>query len=543
MNFRGDKKSGKPSMSVQSIDPPAAATPLWRSSWGLLLVFASVALLSLWPFWDGLHQLWIWWETSPDDDFGILIPPVACFLVWQQKDRLERIPFTGSWWGPALTLLGGALLFLGQFATIMTLVQYAYVITLYGIALSFLGWAAFRLIAGPLLVLWFMIPLPQFVMANLSTTLQLLSSKIGVFFIRLLDISVYLEGNVIDLGGYKLQVAEACSGLRYLFPLMTLGFLIAYFYKGALWKRVVLFLSSIPITVAMNSLRIGIIGVTVDHWGVRMAEGFLHAFQGWMIFMLSTALIVAEMVALNRVGHERGTWRELFGVEFPARSPTGASVQKRRLPMSFLVTSALIAGFVVMATLMPRPAEVVPDRTPFVQFPMAFGAWRGQRQSLEAVYSDQLQLDDYLLADFAGRDGVVNVYIPWYKSQRKGEAVHSPRSCLPGGGWQMHGFGQRELLGVSINGKPLRVNRVVIELGNQRELVYYWFQQRGRIIDNEFAVKWYLFWDAITKHRTDGAMVRLITALPATESEAGADRRLIDFASQIAPDLLRYVPH
>ena len=127
-----------------------------------------------------------------------------------------------------------------------------------------------------------MIPLPEFVLANLSTRLQLLSSQLGVAFIRLFDISVFVEGNVIDLGGYKLQVAEACSGLRYLFPLMTLGFLMACFYKGARWKRVVLFLSSIPITVLMNSIRIGIIGVTVERWGIRMAEGFLHDFRaGW----------------------------------------------------------------------------------------------------------------------------------------------------------------------------------------------------------------------------------------------------------------------
>jgi EpsI family protein len=101
---------------------------------------------------------------------------------------------------------------------------------------------------------------------------------------------------------------------------------------------------------------------------------------------------------------------------------------------------------------------------------------------------------------------VVNLYIAYYNSQRKGEAVHSPRSCLPGGGWQMRDFGQRsELPGVPVDGQPLRVNRTLIELGNQRELVYYWFQQRGRVIDNEFAVKWYLFWDALTRHRTDGA--------------------------------------
>ena len=293
-------------MSVRSIDRPSSATAVWRSSRGLWLVTAAVGLLSLCPFWDGLQQLWMWWQASPDDNFGMLIPPIAAFLVWQQKDRLERIAFTGSWWGLLVILLGGALLFLGQLGTIFALVQYASVVTLCGVALSFLGWPAFRIIAIPLMTLLFMVPFPQFVMANLSTALQLLSSEIGVYLMRLADISVFLEGNVIDLGGYKLEVAEACSGLRYLFPLMTLGFLIAYFYKGALWKRIVLFLSSIPITVLMNSVRIGIIGVTVEHWGVRMAEGFLHEFQGWMIFMVSTALIVLEMIALNRVGHVSG---------------------------------------------------------------------------------------------------------------------------------------------------------------------------------------------------------------------------------------------
>jgi EpsI family protein len=89
----------------------------------------------------------------------------------------------------------------------------------------------------------------------------------------------------------------------------------------------------------------------------------------------------------------------------------------------------------------------------------------------------------------------------------------------------------------------LRVNRAIVELGNQRDLVYYWFQQRGRIIDSEFAVKWYLFWDAVTRHRTDGAMVRLITALPPSGDESEADRRLTGFTSRMAPELPHYTPN
>ena len=105
----------------------------------------------------------------------------------------------------------------------------------------------------PLFFLVFMIPLPNFLLNNLSTKLQLISSELGVAVIRLFDISVYLEGNVIDLGVYKLQVVEACSGLNYLFPLMSLSFIMADLYKAPFWKRAIVFLSSIPITIIMNS--------------------------------------------------------------------------------------------------------------------------------------------------------------------------------------------------------------------------------------------------------------------------------------------------
>jgi exosortase D (VPLPA-CTERM-specific) len=531
-------------MSLESIDVRAATTPIWRLPWGLTLVAAVVGLLSLWPFWDGLSRMWGWWIDSPEYSHGLLIPPVAAFLMWQQKDRLERVPFTGSWLGVPLILLGGAFLVVGQLGTVYTIVQYAYILTLYGLVLSFLGRAAFRLVAVPLLILLFMIPLPEFVLANLSTKLQLVSSQLGVFVIRLFGISVFVEGNVIDLGGYKLQVAEACSGLRYLFPLMTLGFLMAYFYKGALWKRMVLFFSSIPITVLMNSIRVGVIGVTVEHWGIAMAEGFLHEFQGWMVFMISTAMMLGEIAVLNRFGYEQGNWRQLFGIEFPAPTPRGSSIRERRVPASFIAGGLILIGFVAITIALPRPAEIFPQRAAFADFPMELGAWHAHRDSLEAIYSDALKLDDYVLADYVNPSGeVVNLYISYYNSQRKGEAVHSPRSCLPGGGWQMRDFGQRRVANVSINGRPLRVNRTLIELGNQRQLVYYWFQQRGRVITNEFAVKWYLFWDALTLHRTDGAMVRIITALPPTGTEAEADRRLGDLVSRIAPDIARFVPN
>src|SRR5262249_54456539 len=154
-----------------------------------------------------------------------------------------------------------------------------------------------------------------------------------------------------------------------------------------------------------------------------------------------------------------------------------------------------------------------------------------------------LKLDDYVLADFVhdGVDGAavpsalpgagvpVNLYVAYYASQRTGQSAHSPRSCLPGGGWNILDFGQHEVPGVAGNGSPLHVNRAVVQYGADRQLVYYWFQERGRNITNEYLVKWYLVEDALLRNRTDGALVRLITPLRTNEPVSAADDRLAQF--------------
>jgi exosortase D (VPLPA-CTERM-specific) len=517
--------------------PVFSLTPL---AWILLAGALAAAVL---PIKTGLGQVLGSLLGSPEYSHGMIIPFVAAFLVWQRRDQIERIPFTGSWAGLLLALFGAGLGAIGKLSTIFTVEHYSVIVTLFGLLLSLTGWRVFRMLWVPLLILLFMVPLPDFLYQNFSAQLQLLSSKIGVWFIRFVGISVYLEGNVIDLGTYKLQVAEACSGLRYLFPLMTIGFLIAYFFKAAFWKRALLFISSIPITILMNSFRIGTIGVMVEHWGVQMAEGFLHEFQGWVVFMASGAIMVLEMMLLARVGAGRRPWRELFGLEFPAPTPKFPPTVARPVPISLYASALVLLVVAGISLSLPERAESIPPRKSFAEYPTTLGPWTGRRETLESVYLDQLMLDDYLLADFVReQEPPINYYIAWYDSQRAGRSAHSPRSCLPGGGWQIQSLTQRVLPGIRIGRETLRVNRVLIQLGAQQELVYYWFQQRGRMITNEYVVKWYLFWDALTRNRTDGALVRLVVALPPGAPPSAADRELAQFAAAAAITLARYLP-
>lgn len=518
-------------------------TPVWKGSqlWWLSLIGLTAVVLVM--FHDGILQLLRVWDHKEEYSYGYIIPAITAFLIWQRKDKLEQLAFSGSWAGVILLCLGLALFVLGDLAGLFLLVQYALLLVLAGLAWALTGPRGFRLIVVPLALLAFMIPLPQFFLTEISTRLQLLSSQLGVAFIRLFGISVFLEGNVIDLGVMKLQVVEACSGLRYLFPLMTLGFIAAYFFSGAFWKKAVIFLSTIPITVLMNSLRIGAIGITVEYWGRGMAEGFLHDFEGWAVFMACTAVLVGEMWLLARIGAERRPLREVFGLDFPAPTPKEAPVQARAWPRPFVVAAALAIFAAGLSLGLPKRVDAPPPRQDFQSFPMSLGQWQGKSDRIEQVYLDELKLDDYLMADYVSPDKLpINLYVAYYASQRKGQAAHSPRTCIPGGGWKISSLTQYTIPDVATAAGPLRVNRAVIELGETKQLVYYWFDERGRILTNEYLVKWYIFWDALTRNRTDGALIRLTVPVPPGMELAEADKRLAAFVRTVGPLLPKYVP-
>jgi exosortase D (VPLPA-CTERM-specific) len=398
-----------------------------------------------------------------------------------------------------LILFGGFLFFLGAVATTHTLSQYGLVVTLLGVALTLLGWRGFRIVMVPLALLFFMVPLPPFIYNTLSTKLQLISSQLGVEVIRWFGISVYLEGNVIDLGSYKLQVVEACSGLRYLFPLASLSFLAAYLYRERFWKRAVVFLSSVPITVFMNSFRIGVIGMLVEYGGPEQAEGFLHYFEGWVVFMACIAILLLEMAVLSRIGPETVA-SQAFSIEFPAipRMSEGKHGRSSRYPGRFRCRFAGMRG---VQSVCAGARECDSGAAGIRRVPLKMADWKGTTGTLEENILESLKTEDYIISDYVnGKGGMVNFYVAYYADQGAGSAAHSPRACIPGGGWLIKELTVKTLDGIEFEGKPLKVNRLLIKKGDYSQVVYYWFQQRGRDI-TRMAVKWFLFWDAMTRNR------------------------------------------
>lgn len=481
------------------------------------------------------------WSVQEEYSHGFLIPAISVWMLWTRRVALAESLGSPSWVGLLVGAFAGAIHILGELSALSTLSQIGMILALFGVSLCIGGVALLRVTFLPIAFLAFAVPLPYFLDSTLSWRLQLLSSQLGVAFIRLFDVPVYLEGNVIDLGTFKLQVVEACSGLRYLYPLLSLSFLIAWLFQGPLWQRGILFLSAIPIAILMNSVRLLLVAVLVDRWGLDQAEGPLHLFEGWILFITCAAMLMGQGYVFARFG-QRKPFSEVFRPTAPQPSKSQRGKPTSKTYAYILAYLALLCATALASTAVAARQELIPERTPFVQFPSTLGTWRGRTSSLEPQIEHFLGLTDYVLSDYTRADARgVNLYVAYYASQRKGVSPHSPQVCIPGAGWQIVDFERTSYVDPE-RGISMPLNRVMIARGGQKQIVYYWFEQRGRRVANEYSSKWQLLADAVYLNRTDGALVRLTTPLYPGETEQDGDKRLRGFTREFLPEITRFLP-
>ncbi len=511
-----------------------------------LFWFVLLVVVGLPVYWLGLKSLGTAWAT-PEYSHGPLIPLISLYLYLRELRMHPPAPAgTPTNRLPGILLVFAALIFgiFGNLVRIPDVVTYAFILWVGGVMLTSMGWHQGRLHWKPVLHLIFMLPLPQFVYWQLTIFLQLVSSELGVWFVQMAGIPVFLEGNVIDLGVYKLQVAEACSGLRYLFPILSFSYLFSILYRGPLWHKAVLLLMAAPLTVFMNSFRIGMIGILVNSYGIEQAEGFLHFFEGWVIFGACVGILFLMAVGLQRLTPDPKPLADTIDLDF-----TGFADEARRIfgitASRGLIAAALVSvGVTAVFLLTPTPARVEPPRDSFTVFPRTVGAWSGSPATLDREVEKVLGANDYVNITYAapGEASYVNFFAAWYETQTEGTGIHSPEVCLPVGGWEVFSI---DPTSVSMPGTvygDFTVNRAVIQKGLSKQLVYYWFEQRGKRMTNDYLAKASVVYDSLTMGRADGAMVRFVTEIGRDEPEAEADARLQRLMAAVLPKLPRFIP-
>ncbi len=301
---RGGPVSGNVSHLVHSQTYPQrrlAAAPGILPYWQTAVLVA----LSLWLYWTTLSHLVGQWWHDPNFSHGFFVPLFSAFVLWQERDRLSRIQVRPSWLGLPILAAALGLLIVGQLGAELFLARFSFLLLLAGGVILFLGWEFFRATFFPWAFLLLMIPIPNILFNQITFPLQIQASKVSAFTLPLFGVPILREGNVIVLPAMRLEVAEACSGIRSLMSLAALAIIYGYLSEKRLWVRWVLAIASVPIAIVANSIRIIGTGLLVQYWDPDKAEGYFHASWGWIIFVVSLFLLYAVHSAIRMIWREK----------------------------------------------------------------------------------------------------------------------------------------------------------------------------------------------------------------------------------------------
>jgi exosortase len=261
-----------------------------------LVVVGFVAL-----YWNVLVKLVHDWANDGNYSHGFLIVPIAAYFVWERRNRLAALTPRPSFWGLALVLASVGVLIIGLLGAELFLTRISIVGILAGGVIFVLGFGALRVLLFPMAFLLLMIPIPAIVFNQIALPLQLIASRFGEKVLQAVHIPVLREGNVIVLANTTLEVAEACSGIRSLVSLVTLGIIYGYFSDSRTSVRVLLALAAIPIAIVTNGARVAGTGIAAHYYGPEAAQGFFHEFSGWIVFIAAFALMFVTLKLLARM--------------------------------------------------------------------------------------------------------------------------------------------------------------------------------------------------------------------------------------------------
>ena len=286
--------------------PDSGATRRQQIIIGTTALTFAVAIYTPILYYMGLH-----WYGSEDYSHGFLIAPLAAYFAWERRPQLRRARIEPSWWGLVPLALSSVTLAIGRLGVELMNMRVSFVLALIGLVVLLFGRQVFRVLAFPLCFLFLMVPLPNSLLLPIAFPLQLIAADWAVNLLYYLHIPALREGNIIHLPNATLFVEVACSGLRSLMALITLGVVFAYFFRRSWGERIIIVLSAIPTAIVVNALRVAITGILTYRYGEKAAGGLVHEFQGLVTFGGAFLLLLLEAWLLGLVWPER--WRPKRG--------------------------------------------------------------------------------------------------------------------------------------------------------------------------------------------------------------------------------------
>jgi exosortase len=277
----------------------ATEKPSWMV-WPIVLLSLTVLVYS-----HVLKALVLDWWTDPDYGHGFFVPLFSGYVLWRQRHRWMRTEIKANNFGLAVMLGAVGLLLLGSLGAELFTTRFSLLVLLAGMIIFLAGWKMLRAVSFALSFLIFMVPIPQVIYNQITFPLQLVASRLAAFLLELIRVPVLRDGNILVMSNYSLEVVDACSGIRSLMTLVALAVAYGFLTDSRRWVRYALAILMVPNAIVCNAIRIVGAGMLAHRFGPSAAEGFLHEFSGWVVFLLALVLMFSCRWFLEFNGHWR----------------------------------------------------------------------------------------------------------------------------------------------------------------------------------------------------------------------------------------------
>jgi EpsI family protein len=432
------------------------------------------------------------WDNSPMYSYGYLVPAISLYLLWSRRSALSALTTRPSFLVGGLVLaLWAVMLIVGQLAGVQLLQQLALIVALVGVVLLVFGRRCLAAVWAPIAYLLLMVPLWDGFTEPLHEPFQRFSASIGVWILRIIGVPVHQEGNLLTLPTLTIEVARACSGVNYLIAVVALGLPLSYLLLRGVWRRVVLVGSAVGIAALSNGLRVALIG-GLAHWEIGSPlHGPFHTLHG--LFVSAVGFIVI-FVGLWLLTPARGSSEFVTTVE--REVPVAAGLRRPGLIACAAAWIWLVAVFA--AAYEPRPVSLVASLD---RMPDRLGAWTADSLALPPTITAWPSADKRWLRRYRNPEGHrADVFVAYFEAQHQRKevvdyragALHRSASALP--------------LPVRGQETPLVVNSISAQTTPG---AVFWYEMDGATESGATAAKLRTLWHALTRARTNGAVVVL----------------------------------
>ncbi len=477
------------------------------------------------------------WMSQGQYSFAPLIPFIFLYIIYTSRKQILNTPVRPNYFGLVIVFFAYCLYLLGVFSVHGFTARFSFLVMLAGFSLFALGTQMMRRLAFPFFILLFMIPFPEMLDRLFSLKLRILSSMITEDILHVIGISVFRQGNIIDIGSMQFNVANACSGMNYLLPLLALAALIGYFSTKSMIIRFILFISAVPVTLVANVLRITGTALIAKYWTKEIASGFMHDFSGWAVFMFAFFSLFIELKVLKRVvgkrrdalGSERGFGKN--GDETHKRVPDDLKI------MPLIATIGIMAIFwcgfeAVAAKKKDRPLPVMEN------LPLTIDGYVGKTIPEDPKIKEFSSVTDSITRVYA-KEGQypILVYVGYYRTSPELKGfIHTPEVCLGSSGWRIRKIDYLNMA-VQPDGKMLKTREVIAERGGVRQLLIYWYQIGNFTTGNEQLAHYYTGYDAVLGDYSDAVKVMISVDYINQSDKSTCQEQLWEFITAFYPCL------